>query len=61
MENEEKQFTGALNVKQNCVWMGVSRAITQISTSNLVAFFMHIQDVQLIRYAITTAIFSAYV
>jgi hypothetical protein len=22
MENEEKQFIGAINVKQNCVWMG---------------------------------------
>jgi hypothetical protein len=39
MDNEEKQFTGAVNAKQNCVWMGVSRAVTQIPTSKLVAFF----------------------
>jgi hypothetical protein len=49
MDNKEKQFTGAVDVKQNCVWIGVSRAVTQISTSNLVAFFMQMQDVQLIR------------
>jgi hypothetical protein len=49
MDNKEKQFTGAVDVKQNCLWMGVSRAITQIPTSNLVAFFMKMQDVQLIR------------
>jgi hypothetical protein len=40
-ENKEKQFSG-VNVKQVCDWMGVSRAITQFSTSNLVAFFTHI-------------------
>jgi hypothetical protein len=42
MENTEKQLAGAVNVNQDCVWMGVSRAITQISTSNLVAIFMYI-------------------
>jgi hypothetical protein len=49
MENKEKQFAGAVNVKQACVWMGFSRGITQISTYNLVTFVMHIQAVQLIR------------
>jgi hypothetical protein len=52
MENEEIQSIGVMNVKQNCIWMGDSRAITQISTSNLVVLFMHIlyvQHVQLIR------------
>jgi hypothetical protein len=44
-KNEEKQFTGAVNVKQNCVWIGVLRATTQITTSNLVAFFMYIYPV----------------
>jgi hypothetical protein len=48
MKNKEKQFTGAVNVMQACVWMGVSRAFTQISASNLAAFFTHQQDVQLI-------------
>jgi hypothetical protein len=47
MENEEKHFTGAVNVKQAYVWMRVSRAIARISTSDLINFFMHIQDVQL--------------
>jgi hypothetical protein len=47
MENKEKRFIDAMNVKQACVWMDVSRAITQISTSNLVAFLIHIQAVQL--------------
>jgi hypothetical protein len=37
MENEKEYFTGAVNVKQACVWMGASRTITQISTCNLVA------------------------
>jgi hypothetical protein len=49
MDNKEKQFTGAMDVKQNCVWMRVSRSDTQIPTSNLVAFFMQMHDVQLIR------------
>jgi hypothetical protein len=52
MENKEKQFISAVNVKQACVWMGVSRGITQISASNVVTFVVHIQDVQLIRYSI---------
>jgi hypothetical protein len=38
----------AMNVRQNCVWMSVSRALTKISTSDLVVFFTHIQNVQLI-------------
>jgi hypothetical protein len=42
MENKEKQFIGAVTVKQNCIWMGVPRALTKIYTSTLVAFFMHI-------------------
>jgi hypothetical protein len=58
-KNEEKQFIGALNVKQNYIWMGLSRAITQISTSNLVTFFVNTQNVQLIRYANTIAILLA--
>jgi hypothetical protein len=36
-------------VKQACVWIFISRAITQISTSNLVVFFLHIQNVWLIK------------
>jgi hypothetical protein len=47
MENEGKQFIGAVYwyVKQACV----SEAIIKIFTSYKVAFFMHIQNVQLIR------------
>jgi hypothetical protein len=36
--NEEKHFIGAVNVKQNCVWMGVSKAIIQISGNFLHAY-----------------------
>jgi hypothetical protein len=48
MENEEKKLTAAVNVKQNYVAMSVPGVIIQIFTSNLVAFFMHIHNVQLI-------------
>jgi hypothetical protein len=48
-------FYGAGNAKQ----MDSSRAITCISTSNMIAFFMYIQDVQLIREAIKIIISSA--
>jgi hypothetical protein len=61
MDNKEKQFAGAVNVKQNCICMGVSRAVTQISTSNLVAFFMQMKDVQLIRQVIKIIISLAFV
>jgi hypothetical protein len=49
-EDEEKQFTGTLIVKHKCFWMAVLRAIKQILTYNLVAFFTHIQNAQLIIY-----------
>jgi hypothetical protein len=44
-----KQFRGAVNLKQARVWMSVSRAVTQISTSKAAAFCHHMQDVRLIR------------
>jgi hypothetical protein len=46
-----KQFTDAVNVKQAYVWRAsrVSRIIIQITTSDMVASFKHINDVQLIR------------
>jgi hypothetical protein len=44
-----KQFIGAVNLKQARVWMSVSRAVTQISASEIAAFFPHMQDVWLIR------------
>jgi hypothetical protein len=50
-ENEEKQFIAALNVMQNCGWMGVSKDVTQVSTSNLVTSSEHIHNFQLIRFA----------
>jgi hypothetical protein len=40
-EGKKKRKNGAVNVKQACVWVGISRAITQIYNSNLVAFFMY--------------------
>jgi hypothetical protein len=43
-----KQFIDAVNLKQTHVWMSVSRAVTQISTSKVFAFFLHIQDEGLI-------------
>jgi hypothetical protein len=46
---QEKQFRGAVNLKQARVWMSVSRAVTQISISKAAAFFCHMQDVWLIR------------
>lgn len=59
LENEEKQLIGTVNVNQAWVLMGVSRVITQISTYDFVTFFMHIQNVQLIRQAIKIVIYSA--
>jgi hypothetical protein len=50
-ENEEKQFIAALNVMRNCGRMGMAKAITQVSTSNLVTSSEHIQNVQLIKFA----------
>jgi hypothetical protein len=57
-KKKENKFTGVANMKCAFVSMGVSRAITQISTSNLV-FFMHIHEVQLRRYAIKIIISPA--
>jgi hypothetical protein len=39
-----KQFIDAVNLKQAHVWMSVSRAVTQTSTFEVLAFFPHIQD-----------------
>jgi hypothetical protein len=46
-----KQFIDAVNVKQPYVWRDsrVPRIIIQIATSDMVASFKHINDVQLIR------------
>jgi hypothetical protein len=49
VENEEKQFNSAVNMNENCVWLGFSQAVAQISNSNLVAFFVHTQDVWFIK------------
>lgn len=57
-QGKQKQFTG-VNLKQVCNWIGVSRVIKQISTSNLVAFFTHKQDVQLVWQAMNIIICSA--
>jgi hypothetical protein len=48
-----------VNVKKNYVWRGVSRAIIQISTSDLVALFTHLLDIKLITQIIKTIIYSA--
>jgi hypothetical protein len=57
--DRKEKLIDAVNVKQKCVWMGISRAITQIFSLNLDAFFMHIQNVQLIKQAIKVIISSA--
>jgi hypothetical protein len=49
MVNEEKQLIGEVNVKHGYVWVGVTRAITKISTSDVVPFFKNLQSAQLIR------------
>jgi hypothetical protein len=49
MVNEEKQLIGVVNVKHGCFWVGVTRAITKISTSDVVLFFKNLQNAQLIR------------
>jgi hypothetical protein len=46
---ERETICWSVIVKQACVWLGVFRGITQISTPNRVTFVMHIQDVQLKR------------
>jgi hypothetical protein len=46
-ENKENHCIGAVSEKQACVWMDVSRAVTQMPTSNVDALFMHLQVVQL--------------
>jgi hypothetical protein len=57
--DKKKKLIDALNVKQNCVWMGISRAVTQIFSLTLVVFIMHIQNIQLIKQAVKVIISSA--